>query len=324
MFSSIFAAILLSGPAFAQSYLSNSGVRISGKKTEGSFWDETDLSFKTGYLNETEELYGNSSIYENFRIGKNFSDQFRLDLYNQVEYSKREETGQPDRERWYDNTGIVAKYDFSDMYRLEAFGSASISDETFTSYGGRYRTLIESGEFSVLNILEGGYNYFYYWNMVGQDYLSESIEFRYASLDLSLSYLYADVRNNYIEGYDIKGRNPNRMFNLGISYDFLVKPKINIGMYYQFRDYEHYSPLYYSPQNRDITGFGAYAFDTFGKFYAYFGGGIKQDQNAVFVWSVDAEAGFEDNGFSVSGIFGRYYDPFYRNTNFSVNLTKSF
>lgn len=324
LFTALFA-VILSNSIYAQMIKSGNLINLLKEQDDGSsFFDNSDLNYKAGYLNESEELYGNSSIYQNIRFGKQFTDMFRLDIYSLIEYSKREQVGVPDRERWYDNASLVAKFDFDEKYRVEAFGSASISDTTFTSYGGRYRTRLEFGEFSFVNLIEGGYNYFYYWNQVGQDYLSESLDLFYSSLNLSLSYFYANVRENYIEGYDLKGRNPNTMFNAGLSYDVMNSPKINVGMYYQYRDYEHYSPLYFSPQDRNMSGFGAYFFDTYGKFYTYAGGAVKQDNRATFIWSFDAETGYENNGFSVSAGFGRYFDPYYRNTNLFLNIVKNF
>jgi hypothetical protein len=180
------------------------------------------------------------------------------------------------------------------------------------------------GDLVLDNEIEGGYDYFYFWNLVGQDYFSESINLAYTALNVAVSYFYGNVRDNYIEGYDVKGRNPNNMFNFGLSYDLFQNPKVNVGMYYQYRDYEHYSPLYYSPQDRKMAGFGGYFFDTFGKFYTYFGAGIKEDNNSTLIWNLDAEIGYEDNGLSVSAGFGRYYDPYYRNTNLFLNIVKYF
>lgn len=289
-----------------------------------SFFAHTDVGYKAGFLKETEELYSNSNIYQTIRAGKNFSDIFRLDFYSQLEYSKRVQVDVPDRERWFDNEKLVAKLDPNPYNHIEAFGSASISDTTVTSYGGKYRAILELGGFEFKNTLEGGYDYFYYWNMVGQDYISESVDLKYLGLNLGISYFYANVRDNYIDGYDMKGRNPNDMFNVGLSYDILVKPKVNVGVYYQMRNYEYYSPLYYSPQDRKISGIGSYYFDTFGKFFAYFGAGAKQDNNKTFVWNLDAEGGYENNGFSASVGIGKYDDPYYENFNVFMNLTKSF
>ncbi len=294
-----------------------------GNKSE-SFFGNSNLSYKIGFLRETEELYSNSNIYQTIGWGKNFTDIFRFDFYSQIEYSERVEVDVPDRERWFDNFKVVARLDPNDYNHLDAFGSASISDTTITSYGGLYRATVELGDVLIKNTITGGYDYFYYWNMVGQDYVSESVDLSYSGFNLALSYFYGNVRENYIDGYDIKGRNPNNMVNFGLSYDVLNSPKVNVGVYYQMRNYDFYSPLYYSPQDRKISGIGSYFFDTFGKFYTYFGAGAKLDNNDTFVWSLDAEGGYEYDGFSASAGIGKYDDPYYENLNVFLNFTKKF
>ena len=322
---SIFFFVIITGTIFAQT-LSLKNFE-SGNHMKGigeSFFDNTNVSYKAGYLEETEELYSNTSIYQKISAGKSFSYLFRLDVLNQIEYSRRVQVDVPDRERWFDNTKLVASFDPNDFNHIEAFGSASISDTTITSYGGKYRAIVEFGDFILENTLEGGYDYFYYWNMVGQDYISETVDLSYWEMSLGLSYFYGNVRDNYIEGYDIKGRNPNDMFNAGLSMDVLHNPRVNVGVYYQMRNYEHYSPLYYSPQERRIYGTGAFLFETYGRFYTYLGAGAKLDNNETFVWSADAEFGYEYNGFSASVGAGKYDDPFYSNVNVFLNLTKKF
>lgn len=289
-----------------------------------SFFTNTNVSYKAGYLEEAEELYSNRSIYQKISAGKSFSKLFRLDISSHIEYSKREQVDVPDRERWFDNAKLVASFDPNDFNHIETFGSASISDTTVTSYGGKYRAIVEFGDFILENTLEGGYDYFYYWNMVGQDYISETADLSYWEMKLGLSYFYGNVRNNYIEGYDIKGRNPNEMLNAGLSIDVLHNPRVNVGIYYQMRNFKYYSPLYYSPQDRRIYGTGAYFFDTYGRFYTYLGAGAKLDNNDTFVWLADAEFGYENNGFSASLGAGRYDDPYYSNVSLFVNLTKTF
>ena len=302
----------------------NPGISSDIEMKSESFFDKSNLSYKIGFLRETEELYSNSNIYQTINWGKNFTETFRLDLYSQIEYSKRVEVDIPDRERWFDNFKVVARLDPNEFNHLDAFGSASISDTTITSYGGLYRATVEFGDVLFKNTITGGYDYFYYWNMVGQDYVSESVDLSYSGINLALSYFYGNVRENYIDGYDMKGRNPNDMVNFGLSYDVLKSPKVNVGVYYQMRNYEFYSPLYYSPQDRKISGIGSYYFDTFGNFYAYVGAGAKLDNNDTFVWSIDAEGGYEYGGFSASAGVGRYDDPFYENVNVFLNLTKKF
>ncbi len=317
--AAIFAVLIFSNNLQSQTHFSASHPEIGESPNP-----EIDAYYNMGFLEEAEQLYSNTSLYQDIRLSNQLSDKVRLNLSSHIEYSKRVQVDTPDQERWFDNAHMKTSFDLGNAGLISAFAGYSISDETFTAYGGSYRFRYDNEHFSITNTADAGYDYFYFWNRVGQDFASETLELKSYGMNLSASYFYGNVRNNYIEGYDEKGRNPNDMLNLGIGYDFFRKPKVNVGIFYQLRNYEHYSPLYYSPQDRSITGLGGYFFDTFGDFYFYGGAGIKEDNNSVFVWNLDAETGYDSEFFSISAGFGRYYDPYYRTVKIFINVTTKF
>src|SRR4029079_11390531 len=92
---------------------------------------------------------------------------------------------------------------------------------------------------------------------------------------------------NYVDGYEEKARNPNSQFSFDFKYQFLEAPVMNIGFIFNTRDFKYYSPLYFSPQNRKISGIYSSLYETFKYFYLYAGSGVRVDNNDVFIWDFD-------------------------------------
>ncbi len=283
-----------------------------------------DVSYKAGYLREIEELYSTNSLYQNFKIGKRFSDLFKLNVLEDIEYAKRTQFGKDDVRRWFDNTSLNVELDFNEYNTLSLFGAGSISDTTFTSYGTSLNSKLDLGKVQIKNNLVLSYDYFYYWNQIAQNYASDNVELNYKNFTLSTGYFFGVVNFNFVDGYDEKARNPNSLFNIGVNYKILDYPVINVGVEYSTRNYKYYSPLYFSPQNRSISGASASMYDKIKDFYLYLGSGARVDNNNVFIWDVDSEVGYDNDNFSISGGLSRYNDPFYTSYNTFLNVTKSF
>lgn len=282
------------------------------------------VSATGGLLQETEELYSTSSLYQSYKIKNTFSEKFSLGLVIRIEYAKREELGFEDIKRWYDNTVLTANYNFNPYNSLGVFGGASISDTTVTSYGFSYRALIENDDFSFLNILTLSNDYFYYWNDVAQNFASENMSFTYGNVNLSAEFYAGVVDLNYIEDYTATARNPNTMFNVQLQYRIFSEPVVNAGILFNARNFKYRSPLYYSPSHRNMAGGFANFYDSFGRIYLYLNGGMRIATDNVFIWDFDSEFGYDYNNFSVSIGVGRYNDPYYANYNTFLNLTKIF
>lgn len=282
------------------------------------------VSATGGLLQETEELYSTSSIYQSYKFKNTFSEKFNLGLVVRIEYAKREELGFEDIKRWYDNTVLTANYNFNPYNSLGIFAGASISDTTMTTYGFSYRSLIENDEFSFLNILTLSNDYFYYWNDVTQNFASDNMSFTYGNINLSAELFAGVVDLNYIEDYTATARNPNTMFNIQLQYRIFSGPVVNAGILFNARNFKYRSPLYYSPSHRNMAGGFANFYDSFGKFYLYVNGGMRIATDNVFIWDFDSEVGYDYNNFSVSIGVGRYNDPYYANYNTFLNLTKIF
>lgn len=282
------------------------------------------FSANGGYLKEIEENYNTSSIYQKYAVSKTFSEKFNLGLIFRLEYSKREEVDLPDQNRWFDNTTLNVNYSFNPFNNVSAFGGFSVSDTTFTTYGIKYNSLIETEDFLINNTLTFSDDYFYYWNQVAQVFVSDNISFNYDKLNINGGVFFGVVDYNYIENYEAKARNPNTMFSIDAQYLIVPDPVIRAGISFNSRNYKYASPLYYSPGFRTLTGCFTNLYKTFGKIYIYLGGGINVDNQNLFIWSVDSEIGYDYNEFSASAGISRFNDPFYTNYNTFINFTKNF
>ncbi len=296
----------------------------NSKKGGGKFFNGFNAGYMVGYLREIEELYNTSSFYQTLKLEKKVSSLVTFKMDVRLEYAKRVEVGKPDVKKWYDNTVLTCNLQLNDKNRLSFFGGGSISDSVFTSYGTSYDAAFNAGKVEIKNSLTFAYDYFYYWNQVGQNYVSDNLEFRYKDFTINTGMFGAVVDYNYVDGYDAKARNPNTQFNFDVRYRILPDPAWTIGYGFSARNYKYYSPLYFSPQNRKINGVYSYLYDMISTFYVYLGSGARVDNNNTFIWDFDAEAGYDHGGFSASLGISRYNDPYYTSYNSFLNITKNF
>lgn len=287
-------------------------------------YDFINVSYKAGYLREIEEFYSLNSFYQNLKLIKRFSEKFQLTLIPALEYSQRQEDGLPDLYKWYDNTGLNAEIDFNEFNALSVFAAGSISDSTWTAYGASLKSTVGLEDLLINNYFIASYEYFYYWNQVAQNFVNDNLKITYSNFSISAGYFYGVVENNYVDGYDTKATNPNTSFSFEAGYKLSKEPAVNVGLQFNTRDFEYYSPLYYSPQDRKLYGINAGFFNMFTNYYIYFGSGVKLDNSDNFIWAVDFEGGYDSGNFSISAGLSRYNDPFYTNYNTFLNITKGF
>jgi len=289
-----------------------------------NFFNDLEVTYKSGFLREIEEAYSTNSFYQNLKINKVLSDKFRIGFGFLLENAKRKEIDKPDRKRWFDNTTLKTDYDFNDHNTLSLFVSGSISDTTLTSYGASYKSSLQIDKTTFSNYLTLSHDYFYYWNDVAQNYVRDILEIKYSDFNISAGYFFGLVDFNYVDGYQAKAKNPNSQISFDIRYKFLENPLIKIGFNFNTRDYRYYSPLYYSPADRKVSGLYTYLYDTYKSYYIYFGSGAHIDNSNVFIWDIDGELGYFNDKFSMSVGLSRYNDPFYTSYNSFLNVTKSF
>jgi len=278
------------------------------------------------YLNETELGFITDSYIQRYFISKQLSDWFILKFSTQIDYAKRSDEDKGDGKgkdgisRWFDNTGLYSEFIINPLNRIHLYLSGSINDTTLTAYGTTIQSGLNLGSFKIRNYLTLGYDYFYYWNQVDQDFIQNNLLLSYDLVSLSLYYKYGVIKENYVDGYDRKDINPSNITNTELIFRILSSPVIKLGLNYKTVDYKYYSPLYYSPQGRDLKGMSASYFDSFGDFYLYLGGAYRFDYNSVESWNYDLEAGYEFNALTLSVGVSKFYDPYYRSLNAFINL----
>ena len=282
------------------------------------------------YLNETELGFTTDSYIQKYFFSKQLSDWLILKLSTQIDYAKRSDEdkgngkGKDGISRWFDNTGLQSEFIINPLNRIHLYLSGSINDTTLTAYGTTIQSGISFGSFKIRNYLTLGYDYFYYWNQVDQNFVQNSLLLNYDWISLSLYYKYGVVNENYVDGYDRKDVNPSNITNTELIFQVLSSPVIKVGLNYKTVDYKYYSPLYYSPQGRNLKGISASYFDSFGDFYLYLGGAYRFDNNSVESWNYDLEAGYEFDALTLSVGVSKFFDPYYRSLNAFINLGTSF
>lgn len=282
------------------------------------------------YLNETELGFITDSYVQRYFISKRLSDWFVLKLSSQIDYAVRNDEdkgqgkGKDGNSRWFDNTGLRSEFIINPLNRIHLYLSGSINDTTLTAYGTTIQSGIDLESFKIRNYLTLGYDYFYYWNQVDQNFIQNSLLLNYDFVSLSLFYKYGVVKENYVEGYDRKDINPSNITNTELIFQVLKSPVIKVGLNYKTVDFKYSSPLYYSPQGRDLKGVSASYFDSFGDFYLYLGGAYRFDNNSVESWNYDFETGYEFDALTLSVGVSKFFDPYYRSLNAFLNVGISF
>lgn len=204
------------------------------------------------------------------------------------------------------------------------FAGASGNDSKITSYGFTWSTSFNLNKIKFRNYLTAAYDYFYYWNKVGQNFYQNTLGITYKGLSLWGTYRYAIIKDNYVWDITEKTDNPNTRYNIELKYEFFKNPKITLGVNQFNMNYKYASPLYYSPDNRTITGASISNYFKLKKFYTYEEFLYGQDSDAVEQTSGSIEFGYELNKMSFA-LNGNYFkNEFYKSSNFQFSIKRSF
>ncbi len=309
------------------------------------------LSGSIKILNETEESYKIDAFVQKYGLQKRWNDQFSLSLYFLLDHSHRNFTNTDigDTVRWYDNTWLKAGW-ISEHHKLFLYGGYSNSDNKFSTYGINWKWNFSVKSVNFKNSVTAGYDYFYYWNRIGQNMISDNLTVMYKKLGLNLGYGYGiidnapviDVRNDkYFES-----TNTRNGYNISFLYKIAANPKITLAANYSYLNYKYKSAFYYSPYGRNLFGPSANLYFPFSNFYVYgdfsynFGseyyydvaGQSQGNSNNRFKkvylnannWSANAEFGYEYKSFVASINASRFYNNYYSHYFISLNLKFSF
>ena len=293
------------------------------------------------FLNEQEESYNINAFIQRYGVSKRLNNTLHVSAGFLLDYSNRDFVNTPagDTTRWYDNTFAKLSY-VTPHHRVDAFVGYTLADSKLSSYGLAWRSNYAIGNIDITNTLTGGYDYFYYWNQVGQMEARNDLKIKYRRIQLSVHYLYGvvdrkpilDVPNDRYE----EDVNPHMGYGAGLSYQVFRRPEINIGAAYSYLDYAYKSEYYYSPMGRRLYGPSLSLYYPIGDFYAYAGAlynvgseyyyeRINNKLDTVYIdiphWSANAEIGYQYRQWAFALGASRFYNPFYANFTAYWSLT---
>jgi len=286
---------------------------------------ETDYNVSAVFksINEKEESYEINAFVQTYGVNKRINDRFSISLNVLLDNSDRDFTYSKDENRWFDNTYARITY-ISQYNRISAFAGMSNSDGGLTSYGMSWQSIFRIEKIKINNSLTAAYDYFYYWNEVGQDYISDFIRITYKRLTIDGLIRYAIVRDNYVWDFETLDINHHSLISFSGRYKFFKNPSVTLGYNYNYRTYENQSPLYYTPFERHLSSYSAAGYYAYKKFYSYISYQFGNDNYDIENWNADAEIGYTGNSLSVALGGSKFYNPYYENRILFIALRKRF
>lgn len=225
------------------------------------------------YVNESEETYEINAFVQKYGLNKRIDDHFSFSINFLLDKSDRDYIDNTaDTSRWFDNTWIKASWITSNN-KVSAFTGASVSDSRLTSYGLNWISSFKVSKVKFKNNLTFGYDYFYYWNKVGKDYVSNSFSATYKKFSVDVSGMYGVVRKDtiadyYASKYD-QDNNPHRGYRISLKYQVFKVPKVFVSFGHSYLDFDYKAPLYYTPYERILDGVALSAYYALKGFHVY-------------------------------------------------------
>ncbi|MCF8308496.1 MAG: tetratricopeptide repeat protein, partial [Bacteroidales bacterium] len=298
------------------------------------------------YVQEVEETYRIDALVQRYSVRKRLGDHFQLSLNFLLDYSNRDfENDVADTTRWFDNTWLKATW-ISEHHNASIYVGASSSDERLTTYGMSWKYNTQVGDLTIENTLDGGYNYFYYWNQVGRKSLSNDLKIKYENIALNISAETGTVDEKPVHKYPSEAlkqdNNPYISYSARLSWQLLDAPKVKLGVSHSYYDYKYISADYYTPNDRRLTGpyasfykavdefyfYGTYTYNVGSEKYYYLDNGSGSEELSGSIeadnWSASAEMGYNWNDFALSAGASRFYNPYYQNFTAFISLTRAF
>jgi tetratricopeptide (TPR) repeat protein len=290
------------------------------------------LTYQLMYINEQEPLdkgsdtaaYNIHAVLERIVLNKRISDRLFITFSNLIDHSNRAYWDQPDTNRWFDNTYLKIMV-LSGPNKISIHAGGSFAEQKATTYGLAWDYARQIKKISLNNTLSAGYDYYYYWNQVGHDYLSDRLILSRGRFVLDASYRYVNVRKLYLIDLDTVGRNQGNQYSITGRYSLFKNPKLTLGIYHQYRDYEYKSSRYWSPQNRHLSGgMATIWYESPRGLYGYISGNMGRDSFDIDQWEISGEIGYNYKGMNFSLGAARFYNVWYENFIAYFSLTKKF
>ena len=304
--------------------------------------DELKWQLATKYiiLNEEEEFYNIDARIKKVSLAKRLSDHFEFSVFYALDNSDRDykDSIRTDTSATYDNGGITMSW-INRNSKLTAFVAYSSSDEKLSNYGLKWRWTHDASSVRIENTVQAAYDYFYYWNKIGQKFVSDKIKLKSGKIILNLEASYGIIDSTYIEDVPADRYfvdfNPHYDYGISMSYKLLSKPEVRLGAGFSYTNYKYKSKYYYSPLGRKLFGPSLTLYYPAGNFYFYSGFTVNagsefyyeiEDGKAVkhYIdasnWSADAECGYRFHFLEISLSASRFYNEYYANYNIAFGL----
>lgn len=291
-----------------------------------------NVNYQFHFVNENEPVsYGSDTLAYNIdaliqrlSISKRMNDFLYLTVSGLFDHSVREYSSPDTVKRWFDNSYIKGTF-LGGNHKIHLYAGYSKAEDQFSSYGIGWDYSRKFGKFRLSNSCIAGYDYYYYWNDVGHDFITDQLKLEYKNIILEGVYRFANVRELYILDLDTIGRNKGTLYTISGRYSFLKNPRISVGLYHQFRDYQYRSPKYWSPQDRKLNGVNSGIYWKINeKMYFYGYGNIGKDNYDISHWEASAEAGYIAKKMNFSCGIYRFYNPWYESLDVYFSVTKQF
>jgi len=290
------------------------------------------LNYQFHFINESEPIalgsdtnaYNINAFVQKINVSKRINNVLMINFGTLIDRSYREYVWQDDTDRWYDFSYLRGMLLLPNN-KITAYLGYSFSDSLFAAYGMSWELSGKIKKLKVSNNITFGYEYYYYWNQVGHDFVTDHFKLEYKNLSFEGVYRYANVKEMYLSDLDTIDRNQSQLYSLSLKYSFFKNPKISVGLHHQYRDYQHISPFYWSPQERKLNGINAgLNWKINKKLYFYCYGNIGKDSYDVSYWEAAAEIGYNLKSFNFSAGAYRYYNPWYESFNSYFSVSRKF
>ncbi len=305
------------------------------KEIESSYRQaKYQLAFVVGYqfmfINENEPIdigsdtaaYNIDALVQSISLTKRVSDRFIIRFSHLLDRSFREYYNENDTLRWYDVTSLRATMILG-SHRLTGYFGISYFEDKIPTYGLAWDFSKRFGKVRLNNTMSSGYEYYYYWNQVGHDFIADNLKITLGRFVLDASYRYVNVREPKPLELEGKERNPGHQYTFTGRYSFFKNPKVTLGIYHHYRGYEYKSPRYWSPQDRKLNGaiLNLY-FESKKGLVVSATGNIGKDSDDIEHWEAAGEIGYNRKNMSYAIGASRFYNPWYENFIAYISVTR--
>jgi tetratricopeptide (TPR) repeat protein len=304
-------------------------------------------SFTSLFITESEEVYTIEAKIQKLRLSKRLSNTIDINVNTLLDHSDRNyEIDSLDSKRWYDNTWLILNF-IKPKNRFSLNVGYTLSDERLSSYGFSWSSYFKKAKFKFRNTINLGYDYYYYWNEVGKNFIRNNFRTTYKNFIFDFGLLYGEVVNNYVADYYQNVydsiANPHYAYSLSLKYQLIKNPKILLGVQHSFFDFSYQSPRYYTPNERVLNGVFISAYYELKKFYIYtdfsynlgretfYEESLNGEHQGPLIryteyyntnlnnWSFNFDFGYSINKFTLSTGYSRFYNPYYQNSTLYVS-----